>query len=321
MANIVRILERLGIEYITSGPDVVKDHINIKCPYCADDPLYHLGIHLYTNKWACWRNPAHCGNDFIRLVQKLACCSYEEAEEIYAGSLPIDSATKTVRGILNEEVIKPHLFDAEKQLAGVIGENSLVQITKKVQNGNFFHYLESRGFTKEETQALCCLYGIKACIAGPAKGRIVFLIRERGKLVGWIGRAIAKSNRRYLASGKEVKDSLIFFDDLTGGKALFVTEGPFDALKLDFYGRLYDIHSTCIFGVWLSKNQTRLLREIRSKYKHLFVLMDDFTTSLKISQKLSNLNVKAVPMSSTDKDPGDLTKDEVFTLFEGLCLL
>jgi hypothetical protein len=73
---------------------------------------------------------------------------------------------------------------------------------------------------------------------------------------------------------------------------LIVVEGPFDAMRLDYYGSAFGIRSTCLFGKRLDDAQVALLDRI--PFNDLYICLDPGVEfdSLRMVQKLAHLNAK-----------------------------
>src|SRR3990170_3506093 len=80
MLDIESALKSKRILYLDSGSNVSRGNINICCPFCPDDPSYHLGINLETGYWGCWRDSGHRGVTLKRLFKALGWSNSELAE-------------------------------------------------------------------------------------------------------------------------------------------------------------------------------------------------------------------------------------------------
>ena len=269
----IQFLNDNDIEYVTKGPNVAYGHLNIKCPWCgASDPSHHLGINLKTGAFGCWRSKVHRGYKAHRLIQQLLDCSYQEAIRIVG-----KKRVTRIDDFSLDNVFE--LLGDEKSVNGGNGSLSFPsdfnRITLKRSTKRFFDYLIGRGFHKQDVSSLCTKYHLRCALLGAWKYRVIVPVFIDGKLVNWTARAISNSIVKYktLSDKQELADrqnglvapvnlkEIIFNYDLIrrGGDILIVCEGPFDALKIDFYGKRDGIRATCLFGATLTKSQILFL--------------------------------------------------------------
>ena len=159
--------------------------------------------------------------------------------------------------------------------------------------------------------------------SGPWKDRVVIPIYIDQRLVTWTARSIHPTAEiRYRTLSKEksvmpIKDTLWNYDEIWGNATaedLVLVEGPFDALKLDFYGKELGLRTTCMFGSSISDNQIDLLSTLM--YRNLYILLDSgtYSNALGIQKKLAFLKPKIIQLPKGVADPGNLTPDQIKTL-------
>jgi hypothetical protein len=304
----IEFLERYGVEYTTSGPNVARGHVSIKCIYCRDDPSMHLTIALSGAGWRCYRNHDHRGKSPLRLIQALARCDYDQAQKIAYGTTYIPT------GFL-ERVRAPAI---EKRIVDLKMPEEFYVIKDLPSAKPYISYLVNRGFERSRILKFTDLYGMRYCTHGSFQGRIVFPVESQKKLMSWTGRAISRhATQRYRAldvetSGVPISDFLLWYDDLLRGDAssIYLCEGPFDALKVRELGRGKGIISTCFFTRQPSIKQIDLLHEILPRYRNRFLLLDRdaISTSIRVMQQLSQLGVVIKKLPDGVKDPGELSK-------------
>lgn len=194
----------------------------------------------------------------------------------------------------------------------------------------FFDYLVRRGFGFQEVKQLVRAYDLHYCLTGEWAYRLIFPIYEGDVLQTWTGRAIVPSQLRYKTlSTKEngpeqialrpITDCLYNFDGLmdVGGRTLCVTEGPFDALKVDFYGETEGIRATCLFGSNVSERQFYLLTRLAPRFERLILLLDRDTLlnrAQEVGSRMVSLSPEIKLVPEPWKDPGDMTRDAVLGL-------
>ena len=54
MFDVISFLEEYNIDYTTSGKNVTSGWVEINCPFCGDDPSYHMGVNLSSGLYHCW---------------------------------------------------------------------------------------------------------------------------------------------------------------------------------------------------------------------------------------------------------------------------
>lgn len=307
----VAFLEANHIGYVTSGPNTRRGQISVKCPWCNEaDPSEHLSIALDKDAFGCWRDPSHAGRKPYSLVAALLGCSFSQARLIVAQFTAADPADF-------DAVLKA--LGAEPQAQGQADLPVTVlapEFRPIIPSGlakRFWQYLENRGF--DDVGALVEQYDLYCCHNGRWKDRIIIPVYQPdGKLAGWTGRAIQPTTHapRYLSSSPAIK-TVIFNEPelLCGGKTLFITEGPFDALKMDYYGR-EDHRATCMFGVNPTPEQIAALQSVIPKFDKVRILFDEgaFGAAVQLSDWLpGNVRIATLPVGV--KDPGGLYPKQV----------
>jgi hypothetical protein len=324
------VLDEHRVRYVTSGANVKRGEINLRCPWCGSaDPSHHLGINLETGYYACWRNrAAHSGKSPLRLLMKLLGVSYAEARKI-AG--------------LGDDYVDPEGFDAAAarwmRRTGSDARPAQVprrtlqldprfdHISPRGRTRRFWDYLRGRGFSGasalgEDVDLLCSLYGLRAGSHDQWRDRVVIPYYEDGELVTWTGRAIGPATHRYMdlpvdESIVPAKETLFNHDAmLGGGAALVVVEGPVDALKVDFYGRPWGVRAVGLSTNSVSDEQAFLLADGARHFGRTLVMMDNASAlgladSMRMRQQLAFLpRVEIVGVPCGRKDAGELTPRE-----------
>jgi hypothetical protein len=287
-----RFLNSHHIEYVERGPNVAKGNINVRCPWCSDgDPSHHLGISLNGVGYGCWRNSTHRGKAPQRLVQALLKCSMAEASRI-VGRPPAavfgadESLGEDLAALLGNPAREPH------ELPPLDFPEEIRPITHKGFGVSFLRYLETRHYTPAEAQDLCHEYALRFAVSGPFAYRLVIPVEMPGGLANWTGRSVstnAKIRYKSLSSDPDkakaerlpvaranVKDCLFNLPSLlyNGGECLAVTEGPFDALRVDYFGKEIGLRATCLFSKTISKAQEEWLGDLSPRFKRRILVVD-----------------------------------------------
>lgn len=315
----IQLLEDNSIDYVTRGSNTKRGEVSIQCPWCGeDDPSHHLGISLSAENWGCHRNSAHRGKSPLRLVAALLGCSFTNAKTVvgqYSRADPsnLDEALALLTNVTTE---------APKPVAGPL---ALPADFKTIKRGGittrFWHYLHARGF--DDVDALTELYQLRCALTGRWKDRVLIPFYQGGDLIGWTGRALGNPINvpRYLSSSDTVKTTIFNEDELNhGGNILVVTEGPFDALKLDFNYEPHGVRATCVFGVTMTMEQIVILNRLRRRFKKVVVLFDAdaLESSLGAKDWIIGDNVIVERLPDGIKDPGSMSRTALEDLIKRL---
>ena len=312
-----------GVDYVTRGPNVKKDNVNIACPFCGDDPSHHMGVSLKGKGYGCWRSADHAGKKAHNLIRALLNCSFSRAELIakqYSSADPETLAEALASLQASDMPDKPAVKRGELHLW-----DSMQPIKSKGSAARFYHYLYNRGFY--DTDKFVKLYNLHCATTGRFKDRIIIPIYFDEKLVSWTSRAIGRSidAPRYLALSEEqgglvnVFHTIWNWDELQhGGDILFVVEGPFDALKMDFYGIDLNAAATCTFGTSMSEEQAMMISEVSKGYKRTILLYDEGATEAIFRAKdlLMGSDVEIGFLPEGVEDPGAMSKKKIHKLMK-----
>lgn len=335
-----RFLAGRGIDFVERGPNVARGNININCPFCgASDEGQHLGISLSGKGWGCWRNQSHRGRTPHRLIMALTFCSSAEAEAIVGAG---DDSPLTDDHRLLADVQKmvgskeaAQAKEPEAALEWISEARPLIGNTHSGFASMFVNYLQERLYTPGQIKRLAKRYDLRYAVSGPFANRLIVPVYMPQGLVNWTGRAISKKavvRYRTLSADptKAAEDGLpvaplsiektIFdYDRLLrdGGDMLIVAEGPFDGMRLDFFGYDRAIRGTCLFGKNLSEDQALLLESLAPRFRRKVLLLDQDATLDAISRvnRLEYFGYQARQMPYARKDPALLQEDQLQDLF------
>lgn len=315
--NWEQLLQDYHIDYVTRGPNTRKGEISVRCPWCGeDDPSHHMGVALTKEAWGCHRNALHRGKRPHRLIKALLGCSQGQASIVLAQYSQADPETLD-QALQALEIDTGAQFPAtDVDLEPLWAE--FVNIDEQPGTKRFWGYLHKRGFN--DPTSLSFLYNLRCTTTGRWKDRILIPIYQNRKLIAWTGRAIQKpvSAPRYLSTSSKIKTTVYNEDMLRHFKneLLLVAEGPFDALKLDYYGANYGAVATCLFGTSITIDQMSILKEVSGRYKHTVLLLDQdaIEASFLVSDWLPNAVIATLPAGV--KDPGDLSEQQIGNLIK-----
>ena len=313
-------LEQHGIDYVTSGPNVGRGELGIRCPFCGPaDSSQHMSISPEGHGWLCRRNRAeHKGKSPIRLIRALIGCSAEQARQILGVSvLPGDGGVlSAVEALLTPAAIQTPVRAALRE------PSEFKKFAGLPSSVPFVRYMEKRGFGKKFLARASAEMGLRYCARGPFGGRVIFLVHADGDLATWTGRSISSNARlRYKALSPDpevaaeaglpaaacsIEQCLLWRDDLMrGGETLHLVEGPADALKL----RMLGAQATCLFTNTVSRGQVDQLRELAPRFKKCVLLLDKGAEAqaMRVSSDLTSLGFKMAWLPRGVDDPGELT--------------
>lgn len=326
----VEFLREHRIAHVTHGPNVKRGETNIRCPFCGSaDPSHHMGLNPDTGWWSCWRNRAqHSGKSPVRLIMALLGVPYARAREL-AG--------------LGVGYVDPEGFDAlaarllrsggtgrpeEVRRRKLLMDAAFLRIQPSGRTRHAFAYLrEERGFNGrsaagEDVEVLCDLYGLRMGVED-FHSRIVLPYVMDGELVTWTGRAMGRSALRYrdLSIDESIlppKETLFNHDAMHDKHAriLLVLEGPFDALKADFYGEPFGVRAVAMSTNTLTEAQAYLLQSAVHFERVLFGLDNKSgfgaVDSMRIKQAVAFLGdaFGTVNIPYGAGDAGELTPEE-----------
>ncbi len=299
------------IEWVSRGPNTARGEISIRCPWCGDeDPSHHLGINLSKGSWGCLRNPEHRGHSTTYLIGTLLRCSQHQARVI------VDQYSRSDPAQLGELSLKAP--SSPGQPGEPEGRPTLRAIEATGSTSRFWHYLQVRGF---DPDAVIKQYRLQCCLVDRYKDRLIIPLYQRRSLIAWTGRALGTpvTAPRYLSS-KRVKETIFNEDDLMqGGRLLFITEGPFDAMKLDYHGLEQGVRATCTFGTSIPIEQLVLLNSRRARFDKTVILFDrDAVEPAFIAKEwLPSSTVTVGQLPEGVKDPGELSRGQIQELING----
>lgn len=322
-----RIFREHSVEFVDVGPNVKRGNLNIRCPFCGPtDESHHLGVDPETGFWGCWRSASHRGRRPQRLLVKLLHVSWERASEIVGLSdEPDPSDFERIA-----EQLRTTGFDTVS--AGVAVRELVIPpeckpILPYGLSRRFADYLvDIRKFLRTDLADFTSYYGLKCAWVGDWKDRILVPITLDGTLVSWTSRAIGTAYLRYKDLDKEQsivppKQTLFNFDRAMTepGKILFVLEGPFDVLKLDYYGKGFGCRAVGLFTKTISEQQKYALLELADLYTHVVVMLDsenvlDAIDTARMVDHLGEIGrtkLKAARVPFGYKDPGDMSPGRV----------
>lgn len=325
-----RFFERYHIDYSTSGPNTSAGNAVIHCPWCGvADHGQHLSVSLQGRGYSCWRNHEHRGKNPARLIQMLINCSRDEAHRLAGRSDAPPASAEADFGAHVASLLGAH----DKQ---PIAATKALSFPKEVQpllprsaDGLFAKYLLGRGYTAADLPPLIERYHLRYALTGPFHHRLILPVYGREGLVNWTGRLVGPGNPRYktlstdsekakasnLPVGRRSIEACLWQEDQLreGGEALILCEGPFDAMRVDYFVFRRYWRATCLFGSNLSIAQLTLLTTLvpRFRLRGLMLDPDAWAKRLPMLDRLLPLGFTPLFVPEGCKDPAEMTKQQV----------
>ena len=309
----ITFFERYRIDYRDHGPNVGTNHVVIRCPFCGhQDPGMHMSVSTEGKGWHCWRDNHHAGINPNRLISSLLNIDWSSAAAI----------SGTSKGYQQQPPVQAQNF-AQKVNFLMAGDTASITAT------TISFPKTAQPLSSDKPTALPYrLYLKQRGIADPAQldrwdmrfdhhdqrwhGRILFGVRSmqhNGMLVAMTGRAIShRMEPRYLAEG--AVDRHLIWTDRMPPKAdtLILTEGPFDALKVNLLGNRHGIWSTCCMTSSFSPTQRAHLYALLPRFRRTLVLFDrgNEPAGYRLAAGFGN-RIGVLQLPSYAKDPAELT--------------
>lgn len=193
-------------------------------------------------------------------------------------------------------------------------------------------YLNNRGFLDYHYKLYEPSY-TNHILEGKLKGYLIFKIKQKGKLVSWMGRTKKDYNwhKQNLLNSKEGKEDLVLryrnstntdFDSILGGfdeikeetSTLILVEGLFDKINVDrrlSLDKVDDVKCCFTFGNSVSDGQMRLIRETKVSTIILMYDVDAFKQSQNYGVVCSQYFKTFIAEIKGDYDPGDMTEKQM----------
>lgn len=210
-----RLLQELGIPFVTEGKNATRNGLSVRCPFC-DDPSNHGSFHKYSLHYRCWRCKGGKGIDALKALSGANNAVIAQAMRNCGGP---------VAGRPSETQYASHL---------ILPGRDLLPYHR--------NYLLKRGL---DPDYLIKMYGIRGTSPFDKfegmnyANRIIIPIYDlHGNLVSFQGRDVtgAEGIERYKVC--PVKKALMHYKDtvyaghLATGRRVVVVEGVVDAWKL-----------------------------------------------------------------------------------------
>lgn len=297
--DVVRYLQDNHIRFWSSGKNVKKGEINVRCFRCHDRSN-HLRIKS-KGFLSCWK----CGDIgfFHELVRNVERCDKKQAlerlkkyrtnEEIVVHQKR-DYVQKDINSFVMPHGIDPYLHDIHKE------------------------YLAERGFDVDE---ISLKYNLHSCLNKNSrfKFRIIIPIFLNGIMVNFVGRDVTnRQDPKYKDCPEDLcvvpKRHLLYgLDDVEEGGTGILVEGPTDKWNIGD-----DVMATLTTNFTIE--QANLIR--KKNLKKLFLFYDNVLYDPNAQKKAEQLEkylyfipeIYYIELPEDIEDPGALPKDDVMAL-------
>jgi hypothetical protein len=323
VSNVSEILERFHIPYVERGANVKRGNLNVRCPFCSDDPSHHMGINEDNGMFSCWRDRSHRGRNFARLLTALANISFEQAQAAAAEYFHVwakeDAFETAVRSVSDDAPVA--VAEKRKRVKSVsrwIESLSPITAADIMCRRHRLYLVRDRGFARDDVPKLAARYSLMYALNGRYKERVIFPYLWKGKIVTWSGRSIYRTHPlRYIAledekSVRTTKQVLYNYDRaVRRSGTLFLVEGPFDCVTFDFYSRHEKRCATvALSSVAIEDEQLPYLIELAEQFERVIVMIDAAEIGLAF-QMQAEIGRKAEifdwSIAEGRKDPGEFT--------------
>ena len=224
-----------------------------------------MGLSLNKQRpyYGCFRNQKHRGRDPKFLIAALLGISITAAEAYTkSAGATVDDFDSAVARLHNGEPAQAQYKAMPRSLL-IPAEFRLFSTTPSTYEARFHEYLTKRGFTVADLAP----YELQWALVGPQAYRIIFPIYDEGLLVGWTGRGVRPGTiPRYKASDNLGKDVLLKFPGHETAEYVVLVEGPFDALKIDVFGRAFGVSAVATMGTAVTEAQVRAIIQIARQH-------------------------------------------------------
>jgi hypothetical protein len=306
-------------------------NVGIKCPWCHDDPSFHLSISLDGRGYHCWRDETHVGKSPVKLITALTGCSFEQAAAIARQEdVPMPTTDQSFASTMLPQLgQRTQLVHHQRKL-------ELLPEFRDVTDRGLccmlvLPYLRKRGYDSQDAVRLAKRFSLKYATTGAFAYRIIIPVYVDDRLVTWTSRTFADSELRYMtlshdperaakrglpAATKNIKECLFDYDEiLDGGRVLVVTEGPFDAMRITFLGEKHGVRGTCLFSKSALPEQIQLIRDAADHYDEVVTLMDYEVGLGAFSMFPDSVRAKTLQLPRGVGDPAKLDQTEFQALF------
>lgn len=306
--KICEILRSIDVQFFTDGKNVSANTVNIKCPFCPDDPSDHLGIFEGSGLFSCWR--CRKKGPLSYLIHVLTGLPRDKCDEMVSdGEVSFErDAEETIRQIINGEI----------QITKTCGHNEfdgLPQHFEMITPETKFPLLTAYQKRRDIERSTLIKYGCGICRVGKYMNRMIIPVICQGEVVNFQAADLTgMADLKYRGAPGEINNYLYNYDAIGCGGRMIIVEGILDMWRME-------VDTVASFGTHLTDRQKRLILD--KNPSELIFLWDEDAYD-KISQFNSDAgffepfidNIRVVLLPEGE-DPDSIGKEAAFTLIEG----
>lgn len=261
------------------------DEYYFGCPFCHHYKK-KLAVNVAKRRWQCWKCGAK-GRGIKSLVRKL--------------DIP-PHIKKDLYPILADEA--PSTHSEPEEYVPVFLPSEYLPLWKPHKNPEYHHalkYLRDRGYSTPHILR----YRLGYCIEGRYANRIIVPnYDETGNLNYFVARAFFDSGLKY--NNPPVSKNVVGFEDMINwNEDLILVEGSFDAMAVG-------INAIPLYGKIIPRSLRTAI--VEKKVRRIYIMLDPDATKEAVRQceylYKNGVDVRWVQLD--EKDPGEMTKDEIF---------
>jgi hypothetical protein len=297
--DLMSYLQERGIDYTEEGKNTTAGWVEVNCPFCGDDPSYHLGISA-ERMINCWR----CGTkgSVLKYIAAIENVSWKKASAI-AGKF------------IDETLAHINLEDEEVQRRTKVVFPEMEELSEQ-----HYAYLNRRHFDPARIKREYKLKATRRCTGRSKKysNRIIIPIIMNRFPVNFTAMDYTGTKQRYVHCENDnavLPMKHLFYNIDTIRDTALIVEGVTDCWR---------IGEGCIatMGDIYTPNQIALLA--RRKVLRCFIMFDAEPLATKraehLADKLSTYIAHVEVLYLDTGDPGDMSDDEAMDLRNSISL-
>ena len=308
--NIIDFLEKQSVDFSLSGKNIGKNWIGINpCinENCGDE-RYHCAIHRENKNCTCFV----CGykTNIVGFVAKILKCNYEESKEVILTNSSyfdkIDNLEYKIKNILSFE--KKSSKETFEKHDLKLPKSTLLNQTH-LQYEIIYNCFKKRNLNIFEAQS----YKLRLSLEHKYKNCLILPIFINKQLIAY--QYISMGQKFYKSEGK-IHHYFYNQDKLKQGDTIILVEGFWDYhnLKKFILKNKKPYKVTTPFTKNLTTEQINFINKLEPKKVIFFWDYDSWFQYHKPSQKIiCNTDFLIAP---SNKDPGGMTEEQFFVLFE-----
>ena len=309
--DIHQFLDENDITYEMGGDNIGVDWIGISpCINCEDED-FHFGMNINTKTTHCWKCGSGADLNLIGFVAKVKQISYKKAKEFIIEETMVDEESNL------EDRILEILGSDERTTTSIVKEEEIklegcVDLTYKLVKKH--EYLNRFFIERKLTRNHIFEYDLKLGVSGRLKGKIIFPIFHKKRLVAYQARSLFESN--YVITGP-AHSYLLKIEEIPKNSKIIIVEGFLDRIRIeDFVCKFYKnkYYTTTPFSKILSDLQVSLLNKLKPKESIYMLDNDAWFDYKKTCDKLNHPSSFVV--LPKNKDPGSMDEKENLKFFK-----